>query len=209
MVAGIAAGIGIAGTAATAISRKRHKRSRADGIAFSTRPLSSASRQPSVRTDIDLALSHGCSERPGRSSTRTDQRTDAGSQGGPLSQGAVANAPTAGARWQRRSPVEAAPGAILALASNAGCREATWLSRAIAGVASMAAAISAADKSLNLVIRFLHWDCGFGFLRALQVWRATGLMRWPRYSASIRRLDRRSVYSDELRLPAKASASKV
>jgi hypothetical protein len=165
MVAGIAAGIGIAGTAAAAISRKRHKRSRADGIAFSTRPLSSASRQPSVRTD--LAPSNGSSERSGRSSTRTDQRTDAGSQGGPLSQGAVANAPTAGARWQRRSSVEGARGAILALASNARCREATWLSRAIAGVASMAAAISAADKSLNLVIRFLHWDCGSGFLRAL------------------------------------------
>ena len=199
MVAGIAAGIGIAGTAATAISRECRKRRRADRIAFSTRPLSSASRQPSVR----------CSERPGRSSMRTDQRADAGSQGGPLSQGAVANAPTAGARWQRRSPVEGARGAILALASNARCREATWLSRAIAGVASMAAAINAADKSLNLVIRFLHWDCGFGFLRALQVWRATGLMRWRRYSASIRRLDRRSVYSDGLRLPGKASVSKV
>ncbi len=33
---------------------------------------------------------------------RTDQLTDAGSQGGPLSQGCVANAPTAGAGWQRR-----------------------------------------------------------------------------------------------------------
>src|ERR1700730_17995818 len=95
---------------------------------------------------------------PGRFSTRKDQRTDAGSQGGRLSQGAVANAPTAGTRWQRRPSVKRATGAILALASNASCGEFTWLSRAMAGVASMAAAISAADRSLALVIRFLHSD---------------------------------------------------
>ena len=39
MVAGTAAEIGIAGTAATAISGKRHKRSRADGSLFPARPL--------------------------------------------------------------------------------------------------------------------------------------------------------------------------
>ena len=39
MVAGTAAEIGIAGTAAAAISRKRHKRGRADGIAFPARPF--------------------------------------------------------------------------------------------------------------------------------------------------------------------------
>ena len=152
MVAGIAAGIGIAGTAATTISRKRRKGSRADGIAFSARPLRARLVSNSVRTGIDPDLSHGSSELPGRSSTGTDQRADVGSQGGPLSQGAVANAPTAGARWQRRPS-----GAILALASNTRCREVIWLSRAIAGVASMAAAISAADRRLGLVIRVLHW----------------------------------------------------
>jgi hypothetical protein len=39
MVAGTAAEIGIAGMAAAAISRKRHERSRADGISFPARPL--------------------------------------------------------------------------------------------------------------------------------------------------------------------------
>lgn len=34
------------------------------------------------------------------------------------------------------------------------CREVTWLSRAIAGATSMAAAISGADKNLSLVNLF-------------------------------------------------------
>jgi hypothetical protein len=38
------------------------------------------------------------------------------------------------------------------LASFARCREVTWRVQAIAGVASMAAAISAADRDLHLVI---------------------------------------------------------
>src|SRR6266404_6046550 len=41
-------------------------------------------------------------ERLRRSKTRTDQLADTGSHGGPLSQGCVANAPTAGAGTQTR-----------------------------------------------------------------------------------------------------------
>jgi hypothetical protein len=78
------------------------------------------------------------SELLGRPATRTDQLIVAGSQGGPLSQGWVANAPTAGAGVQT---------AVLTR-----CRKAAWPSRAMAGVASAAAAISAADRSLSLVI---------------------------------------------------------
>ena len=39
-------------------------------------------------------------------------------------------------------------------ASPPTCRRATWVSRAVAGVASAAAAISAADNNLTLVIFF-------------------------------------------------------
>jgi hypothetical protein len=46
-------------------------------------------------------------------------------------------------------------GEALALASCAWCREIAWLVRAIAGLAIMAALISAADRKL-LVIRLLH-----------------------------------------------------
>src|ERR1700730_2061091 len=56
----------------------------------------------SVRTDIDPDFLPGSSELSGRSSIRTDQLTDAGSQGAPLFQGCVANAPTAGAGMQAR-----------------------------------------------------------------------------------------------------------
>src|SRR5438552_12557318 len=91
------------------------------------------------------------------SRTRRDQRTGAGWQGGPLSQGAVAKAPTAGAGWQKRPSILRVARVVLANASNARCREVTLVSRAIAGVASVATAISAADRSLSLVIRFLHW----------------------------------------------------
>jgi len=38
------------------------------------------------------------------------------------------------------------------------CREVTWLFRAIAGVAIMAVAISAADSSFSLVIQVLHCE---------------------------------------------------
>jgi hypothetical protein len=43
------------------------------------------------------------------------------------------------------------------VATVAWCREVTCVSRAIAGVASAAAAISAADRNLAVVIQFLHW----------------------------------------------------
>jgi hypothetical protein len=111
-----------------------------------------------------LALDHGSisirtlllgtSERLGRSRTRTDQLIDAGSQGGPLSQGCVANAPTAGAGMQTRPSTSRASDVVVALA---WCRAVTWASRAIAGAASAVAAISAADRNLAVVIRFLHW----------------------------------------------------
>ncbi len=67
----------------------------------------------------------------------------------PTSQfGAGGNAPTRGAEMPTRPSIWWAVGEALALASFARCREVTWLVRAIAGVASMAAAISAADRSL-------------------------------------------------------------
>jgi hypothetical protein len=68
----------------------------------------------------------------------------------------VANAPTAGAGMQARPSTSRATDVVPALARSATCGEATPLSRAIAGVASAATAISAADRSLSLVIRFLH-----------------------------------------------------
>src|SRR4051812_23000608 len=71
-------------------------------------------------------------------------------------QGAVANAPTRGAGMQTRLSISRAVGEALALAFSTSCREVTWLFRAIAGVASMVA-ISVADRSLSLVIQFLHW----------------------------------------------------
>src|SRR6266481_9329738 len=60
--------------------------------------------------------------------------------------GAGGNAPTRDAEMPTR------PSKALALAPLARCREVTWLVRAIAGVASVAVAISAADSSLSLVI---------------------------------------------------------
>ena len=60
--------------------------------------------------------------------------------------GAGGNAATRGAEMPTR------PSKALALAPLARCREVSWLVRAIAGVASEAAAISAADRSLSLVI---------------------------------------------------------
>ena len=65
------------------------------------------------------------------------------SQFSPLA-GAGGNAPTRGAEMPIRP---SAVGEALALASFARCREVTWLVRATAGVANMAAAISAADGS--------------------------------------------------------------
>ena len=56
------------------------------------------------------------------------------------------NMPTRGAEMPTR------PSKALALAPLARCRWVSWLVRAIAGVASEAAAISAADRSLSLVI---------------------------------------------------------
>jgi hypothetical protein len=64
--------------------------------------------------------------------------------------GAAGNAPAPAAEMPTR------PSKALALAPLARCREVSWLVRAIAGVASEAAAISAADRSLSLVIKFLH-----------------------------------------------------
>src|SRR6266436_7350317 len=64
--------------------------------------------------------------------------------------GAAGNAPACAAEMPTR------PSKALALAPLARCREVSWLVRAIAGVASEAAAISAADRSLSLVIKFLH-----------------------------------------------------
>ena len=43
------------------------------------------------------------------------------------------------------------------MASSVRCRGVTWRVRAIVGVASMAAAISAADRSLNVVISLSRW----------------------------------------------------
>ena len=74
------------------------------------------------------------------------------------------------------------------MASCARCREVTWLSRAIAGVASMAEAISAADRSLSLVIQFLHWIGKANTTWLLRIadlascdCRATESMRWLCY----------------------------
>ena len=121
-------------------------------------------------------------------------------------QGAVANAPTRGAGMQTRPAV----GEALTLASCARCREVTWLLRAMAGVASMAVAISAAARSLSSVIEFLHWISKANTTWLLRIaglasgdCRATESMRWLCYSASnqpTKRLDGRSIYSDELRL---------
>ncbi len=63
-----------------------------------------------------------------------------------LALGDPLHAPTRGAEMPTR------PSKALALAPLARCREVSWLVRAIAGVASEAAAISAADRSLSLVI---------------------------------------------------------
>src|SRR5258706_16477515 len=63
--------------------------------------------------------------------------------------GGAGNAPARAAEMPTR------PSKALALAPLARCREVSWLVRAIAGVASEAAAISAADRSLSLVIKFL------------------------------------------------------
>src|SRR5258708_34371353 len=81
---------------------------------------------------------------------RSSTQYDSGSQGTLSSlQGAVANAPTRGAGMRTRPSKFWAGRKALALASSARCcREVTWLVRAIAGVASVAAAISAADRSL-------------------------------------------------------------
>lgn len=81
-----------------------------------------------------------------------------GSQGGPLVQGCVANAPTAGAGVQTRPSTYWAVGRRLASAGAATCREVEWYSRARTGVTvSMVAASSPADKSFTLVIQFLRW----------------------------------------------------
>jgi hypothetical protein len=80
----------------------------------------------------------------------TDQLNHAGSHGG-LVYGSDANAPTFGARTQSRS--SRAPRGALTSDPLATCR----YSRAITGVVTMAAAISPADRTLNLVIQFLHW----------------------------------------------------
>jgi hypothetical protein len=90
----------------------------------------------------------------GRSKTRTNQLTHVGSQGGPLSQGCVANASTAGAGMQARPSTLRASDVVVAAA---WCREITCASRAIAGVATAAATISAADRNLAVVMQFLHW----------------------------------------------------
>jgi hypothetical protein len=65
---------------------------------------------------------------------------------------------TTAAKVMAAKPVTSAnaPGVILALASSARCREVTWRSRATAGVASMAATIRVADRSLSLVIQLFH-----------------------------------------------------
>src|SRR5712672_1232414 len=93
---------------------------------------------------------------------------------------------------------------MLALASSTRCREVTLFVRAIAGVAIMAVAISAADSSLSLVIQVLHlWKANpIWLLRVAGLasgdCRATEWIRWLCYSASIERLGRRSIYSDEV-----------
>src|SRR4030081_2479233 len=46
---------------------------------------------------------------------------------------------------------------VFAVAGSKMGREVTWLSRAIAGVASTAEAISAADRSLSVVISIAPW----------------------------------------------------
>jgi hypothetical protein len=51
-----------------------------------------------------------------------------------------------------------APVGIRALAFAASRSGVTWLSRAIAGVASKAADISAADRTSSFIIQFLHWS---------------------------------------------------
>jgi hypothetical protein len=131
------------------VKRKAPKRSRTDGISFSARPLrATLALHPDRR---------GRRELPGPFAMRMDQKPRAGSQGGPLPQGCVAKAPTRGAKRQGRPSTERAPGAALAFASSVSCCEVTWLLRAMAGVASMAAVISAADRSPSLVIPFLHW----------------------------------------------------
>jgi hypothetical protein len=71
MVAGTAAEIGIAGTAAAAISRKRRKRSRADGISFPARSLrarhvSTQSGSISIRTRCMAVANCLASPRRGR-----------------------------------------------------------------------------------------------------------------------------------------------
>jgi hypothetical protein len=98
--------------------------------------------------------------------TRTDQLIVAGSQGGPLSQGWVANAPTAGAGVQT---------AVLTR-----CRKAAWPSRAMAGVASAAAAISAADRSLRLVISISPLD-----MKANDVGSTTEMEQRSTYQSNI------------------------
>lgn len=52
----------------------------------------------------------------GRSKPRTNQLTHVGSQGGPLSQGCVANASTAGARMQPRTSTLRASDVVVAVA---------------------------------------------------------------------------------------------
>jgi hypothetical protein len=74
-----------------------------------------------------------------------------------LVQGCVAYAPTRGAGMQARPSMSSAPGGVAPASGVATkCRDTTRPSCAIAGVASMAAAISPADINFSLVIRSLH-----------------------------------------------------
>jgi hypothetical protein len=68
------------------------------------------------------------------------------------SRGAGGKAPTRGARMPTVPSISVGWAVEEAWASSARCREVTWFVRAIAGVASMAAAITAADRILSIVI---------------------------------------------------------
>src|SRR5437899_9101313 len=116
---------------------------------FSTFGVLQHGQQP-----IDLTERPRTARKASPGARRSSTQYDSGSQGTLSSaQGAVANAPTRGAGTQTRPSKFWAGGKALALASSARCcREVRWLVRAIAGVASMAAANSAADRSLSLVI---------------------------------------------------------
>jgi hypothetical protein len=71
--------------------------------------------------------------------------------------GGAGNPTTRGAGMLTWPSLKRVVGQVIVLASRATCRLASWLSRAMAGVASMAVTINPADKSLIVVIEFLLW----------------------------------------------------